>query len=173
MKPEMEYIKLLRYLAEMPRNIIGLHHKENLAEFVLHELCHHNCFNLDKAAYLIDNADFDCLKGIAGFDTSESFNKSKAWHNPDEFSKHMEKASFNTRVRDFERKSGKFKLAPNQPLIDTIAGELIITNPHFYTFPLKHDNTGIFVYEKGGNTDMMEENDILNGLGLLGLCPVF
>src|SRR5437016_735872 len=101
MKPEISCIKLLNHLAQIPRNIINLHHRENLAEFVLYELCDSNCFNFHRAAYFVDNADFDCIKGIAGFDSKECFNKNRIWKDPDGFSEHMKNASFNSQVRGF------------------------------------------------------------------------
>ena len=58
---------ILNTLSKLPRKMLSLKGQENVTEFVLHELCHKNCFNLDKAAYFVDNPDFDCLKGMAGF----------------------------------------------------------------------------------------------------------
>jgi hypothetical protein len=172
MKSDMSHIKLLSHLTQIPRNIINFHQRENLAEFDLHELCHSNCLNIPKAAYLVDNTDFDCLKGIAGFDSKEYFDKNSIWNDPDGFSHHMKQALFNNQVRGFEKNSGKFKLEPNQSLIDSIADEFAIENPHFYTIPVKHDNIGILVYETNGSIKP-EEDNIINGLSLLGFCPIF
>ena len=46
-----------------------------MSEFVLHDICNPNCFNLQKAAFLVDNPDFDCLKGVAGFSADEAYQK--------------------------------------------------------------------------------------------------
>lgn len=86
--------ELLKRLSLLPKRILTLYGVDipyNLAEFVLHELCEGDCFNIKRAAFLVDNPDFDIFKGVAGFEKEESFKKSKAshWDEPEEFSNHM------------------------------------------------------------------------------------
>ena len=55
-------------LADLPKRMVPLYDLEaigNIPEFVLHDLCHEDCFNLKKAAFLVDNPDFDSLQGVA------------------------------------------------------------------------------------------------------------
>ena len=59
--------RMLHHLAQLPRLMIDVHGRDNISEFILHELCSEPCFNLRKAAYLVDNPDFNCLRGVAGF----------------------------------------------------------------------------------------------------------
>src|ERR1700691_4148672 len=92
--------KMLSCLAALPKRILSLHGEDNVTEFVLHDLCHQDCFNLNKAAYFVDNPDFNCSKGVAGFSRDEPFNECEViWSKADAFSEHMKKSAFNQRVR--------------------------------------------------------------------------
>ena len=66
--------RILIHLSTLPQKILSLHGRADLAEFVLRDLCHERCFNLKKAAFFIDNPDFNHLKGIAGFCHEENPN---------------------------------------------------------------------------------------------------
>src|SRR5947207_14497437 len=82
-------------LRRLPRKMLSLHGLDNVTEFVLHELCDKHCFNLQKAAYFIDNPDFDCLKGVVGVSHAELHNIVDIWDNPAIFSEHITKSAFN------------------------------------------------------------------------------
>ena len=64
---------------------------ENMIEFVLHCLCSEDCFNMPKAAYFVDNIDFNCLKGIAGYNHLEKYKEPGIWSKPENFSSSYEK----------------------------------------------------------------------------------
>ena len=64
---------VLHHLTHLPRKIVSLNGAENLTEFVLHDLCQSRCFNLPKAAYFVNNPDFNCIKGVAGVHADELF----------------------------------------------------------------------------------------------------
>ena len=75
MKPNSlndKHIDILDKLCHLPRKILSLHGHDNITELILHELCNEQCFNLEKAAYFIDNPDFDCFKGVAGHCRSQA-----------------------------------------------------------------------------------------------------
>ena len=81
---------MLRYVSQIPKKMLLLHGKDNVTEFVLHDLCHEHCFDIHRAAYFIDNPDFNFLRGIAGFSRDEAYAKCDAiWHEPEAFSQHM------------------------------------------------------------------------------------
>ncbi len=65
------YEALLRCFTHLPQQILSLHKIDNATEYVLHSLCDAGCLDLQKAAYLVDNPDFDCLQGVAGFNKAE------------------------------------------------------------------------------------------------------
>lgn len=172
MNNQIAYEKLLDQLAQIPRNMVNNHNQHNITEFVLHDLCHSNCFNIAKAAYLVNNKDFKCLRGIAGFYEPEAFlQKESIWQNPEEFSSHMEKASFNKKVRTLNKENVSLtKEERTDKLIHAIAQDLELENPQIWTTNLKYDNVGILIYQKANP----EITDYLNhGFSFLGLCPLF
>src|SRR5262245_10115368 len=98
-RSEMKKHAILNLLSTIPQKVLSLHGTENITEFVLHELCNTHCFDFKKAAYLVDNPDFDCLKGVAGFSSDEAYPKETIWEKPELFTAHMKKAAFNKKVR--------------------------------------------------------------------------
>ena len=69
---------LLQKLSHLPKKIVALEGLEHTPSFVLHELCNESAFNLSKAAFFIDNPDFNHFKGIAGFDAAAGFWRCRA-----------------------------------------------------------------------------------------------
>lgn len=65
--------QVLVCLSCLPHKMLSVHGLSNATEFVLHELCQSSCFNLKKAAYFVDNPDFDRLQGVAGFNKEEEY----------------------------------------------------------------------------------------------------
>ena len=59
--------QLVDLLLELPNRI--LHHEdlEPLAQIILHEVCHKDRLGLKRATYLVDNPDFGCMRGVAGY----------------------------------------------------------------------------------------------------------
>lgn len=171
MNNQIAYDKLLHQLAQIPRNMVNNHNQHNIAEFVLHDLCHSNCFNITKAAYLVNNKDFKCLKGIAGFHQPEAFLQEESiWKNPEMFSSYMKTAPFNKRVRALNKENCSFTEKQYAELADALAKDLELENPQFWTTSLKYDNVGMLIYQKTNH----ELTDYLNhGFSFLGLCPLF
>ncbi len=166
---------ILNTLSRLPRKMLSLKGHENVTEFVLHELCHKNCFNLDKAAYFVDNPDFDCLKGMAGFSALEAYNPTEdIWHNPRSFSTHMRGAPFNQKVRSFTHTSMRKDHAPDEEIVQLVARALSLENPGYYSWDMKHDNHGLLIYERQYKEgDACDVDAVLNGLSILGFCPIF
>ncbi len=156
----------------IPKHIIKLHGTDNVTEFLLHNLGQQDCFNFSKAAYFIDNPDFDHLKGIAGFSKDESYlAKVNHWTETQEFSEHMKKAAFNSMVRDTCRCSIKRNKMQEEKVVQEISDELHFLNPRYVVWPIKHDNHGLLVFEKT-EEDGIDEH-LENALQLFGFCPVF
>ena len=172
MNNSVPYAKLLHQLAQIPRNMVSNNHQHNITEFVLHDLCHSNCFNITKAAYLVNNKDFRCLRGVAGFYQPEAFlHEESIWKNPEKFSLHMENAPFNKKVRTLNKEHLRLTESDeSMHNIKALAKDLELENPEFWTTNLKYDNIGILIYQKPHS----ELTDYLNhGFSLLGLCPLF
>jgi hypothetical protein len=166
--------KIAQFLSAVPGKIVSLHGRENVTEFVLHDLAGKSCFNLAKASYLVDNPDFDHLKGVAGYATTQAYEHSDAiWDNPDHFTRHMQGAPFNKQVRSILRKSPKKGCLQAQDIVNVVAEELQMSDPHFFCWDMKHYNHGLFIYEHMNGHAEWDEQDLMNGLNLLSLCPVF
>lgn len=170
----LHHKKLLRCLSCLPKQILSLHSWDNVQEFVLHGLCSKDCFNLYKAAYFVDNPDFDFIKGIAGFSKDEGdLEWESIWEDPESFSLFTKSLPFNKRVRSFGANSIKRKNNSYDGLIKKIASEVGFDNPSYCMWDMKHFNHGILVYEKAddGYSDLFNEH-FENSLHLLSFCPV-
>lgn len=165
------YQEMLKCFTHLPQQILSLHGIDNMTEFVLHSLCNEGCLNLSKAAYFIDNPDFDCLKGMAGFDKYEAYHTADSLlHNDTSFNSHLLQCAFNQIVRDVNRSSIKRKEEEQERLVQELAHELGIQNPMIHTWSTRHENYGILLFER--NVDEEPTEEFLQGLSLLGFCPV-
>ena len=165
---------LLSNLVQLPHKIVQLHGNEYLPEFVLHELSHENCFDLSKVAYFVDNADFNCVKGVAGIDRAQHYGSSASiWDEPQAYTEYMRSAPFNTMVRAIQTCSNKRQAKSHEELAESIAQDLGFDNYGIRSWPLKHDNDGFIMYEKGSITDTFADDYLIKGLHLLSFCPIF
>lgn len=168
--------KVLENLCKIPKRILSLHGQKNMIEFVLHDLCHEYCFNLKKAAFFIDNPDFNCLKGIAGFSRDESdklVECDPVWEYPEQFSSCMKGLTFNNKVRDIYQCSVQKKHINHEIIVRDIAQQLDVADPLFLSWPVKHGNHGLFVFEKADKADACVDSYFSHGIALLGFCPIF
>jgi hypothetical protein len=165
---------ILDRISRLPKKMLSLTNHENVTDFVLHELCHQDCFNFEKAAYFVDNPDFDCFKGVTGISRTENFPVADdIWKNPHGFSAHMQTSSFNQRVRSMIKPSMRRNYTSDEMIVKNVAEELVLQNPRFYSWDTKHDNHGLLIYEKACATDHCDMQDVLDGLCLLSFCPIF
>ncbi len=165
---------ILEHLSMLPRKILSLHGHDNLTDLVLHELCNERCFNIDKAAYFIDNPDFDCLRGAAGHCRADfSEHDGDIWQSPDYFVGYSQKSPFNQKVRSCMHDSSFRHKKDERETVACIAQELDLSRHGFYSWPLKNDNHGIFIYERAQDSDFEGHDDFLpEGVVLLSFCPV-
>ncbi|MCA9769900.1 hypothetical protein KC460_00860 [Candidatus Dependentiae bacterium] len=169
---ERQY-RMLSHLSHLPRRILSLAGTDNITEFVLYDLCGKDCFNLKKAAYFIDNPDFNCLKGIAGFSHQEADACSNKWQEPDTFTCYMRECPFNKQVREVQRCSVKGAKESDEQIASDIARSLGFSKHKFCSWNMKHDNHGFFIYEPADEDDSVSDEYLLNGLCMLSFCPVF
>jgi hypothetical protein len=166
---------ILEYLSMLPRKILSLHGHDNVTAMVLYELCNEQCFNIDKAAYFIDNPDFDCLKGIAGHCRSEITQDGDIWQDPKNFTVRSKESAFNQKVRTVMHESAYKHKKKEQDAVSRIAQELDLGGHGFYTWPMRHDNHGIFIYERTPTSDEnahAHDTFLPEGVVLLSFCPV-
>lgn len=164
------YQKLLRCFTHLPQQILSLSGTENMTEYVLHSLCEEGCLNISKAAYFIDNPDFDCLKGVAGYNKDEETYTCDTVMGAD-FKEHMDKCAFNKKVREMSFPSPRRVGEEHERHVDRLANLLGIQSPVFHTWNIKHDNYGLLIYEIE-KLDDSNKNEFLEGLSILGFCPV-
>jgi len=167
--------RILHALTIIPKKILLLQGKENITEFVLHDLSQENCFNLKKAAYFVNNPDFNCLKGVAGISTPDVPQGlwKNVWDQSEMFSTYMRNSPFNRKVRNFGQCSLDHTDTPNEEIIQSLAKKLEIDNPSYLSLDMKHGNHGLFIFEKNNYEDKSADDHISDGVSLLGFCPVF
>ncbi len=176
MKPQAlpRHLQVLSHLSRLPRKIIALYGSDHMSEFTLHELCHIACFKLEKAAYFVDNPDFDCFQGVAGYDHTEHNDSFvDELNRPQSFCTHLRSCKFNQRVRAIGSISYKRAKRTEADILKVLAPELTIKNPCCYVWPLKHGNYGILIYEKGNSQAEELKEHIENGIHLLSFCSLF
>lgn len=178
MKPELmmyRHAQIVDNLRRLPRKMLGLHGRDNVTDFVLHELCSKDCFDIPKAAYFIDNPSFNCLKGIVGIAGQELQGFENIWAHPDQFIEKVAQSPFNQKVRSFNYESRKNRGHSHEAMAETIAQELGLNNYGFYAWDLKHDNHGFLICEKNEAKDAEHPHEeiMVDGLCLLSFCPVY
>lgn len=165
--------EIMHRLSTLPRKVLQLYGRENVAEFILHELGKEDIFNLKKAAYVVDNPDFDCIKGVAGYCKPESFSAEKnIWDNPEDFTAHMENSEFHKKIRCLCKPSCVKQGASDDQIVNEIADELGFEHPAYYSWTLKNNNHGILLYEKDDDQEC-DCDYLYEGLYLIGFCPIY
>ncbi len=165
--------EVLKCLSNLPRMILLVNERNDIPAFVLHELCHPACFNLSKAAFFVDNPDFDFLRGIVGLNRNElDHAPDDIWQNPEDFSDRMEQSHFNQQVRGVDRLSVKRNGGNEQELIADMADHLGLGQLSACYWNMKHDNYGILIFEKAAFDDEDLEEYLINGASMLSFCPL-
>jgi hypothetical protein len=161
--------ELVSRLSTLPKRIVSIRDADYLAELVFCELCGQNCFDLKKAAYFLDNPDFDCCKGIVGINTSEfPLPIAEVWDNPAPVSEQLRRAPFYQKVRAVQHASATKN--NSDYVLAEIAKMLGIENPHFCICHARHDNHGILISEQPVDEEVSEYLE--HGVSILGLCPL-
>ncbi|MCX5925680.1 MAG: hypothetical protein NT124_05305 [Candidatus Dependentiae bacterium] len=164
---------VLHHLSHIAPQMLKLRDQDNLTEFVLHELCCQKGFNFEKAAYFVDNPDFNCLKGVAGFSRAEEYvHNTSIWESPEAFSVHMCQAQFNQKVRTINKVSVRKSSIDDALLVKEMAQDLGFKEYGFYSWDMKHDNHSIFLFERSSN-EIPSDEHVRNGISLLSFCPLF
>lgn len=162
--------ELLAHLSSIPRRVLSLQGLDNIVEFVIHDLCSEDCFDVETAVYLVDNKNFNCLKGIAGYSRAEAYNKKDYWDNPKSFTTHMKNNGWHNNVRSLERQCLKTSCLLDE--VNEIAKTFNIKNPSYHHWILKHDNCGLFLFETPSNEELIKAY-MPNALYILSFCPIY
>ncbi|QQR49274.1 hypothetical protein IPF37_00300 [bacterium] len=164
---------LRNVMLKLPHKILHNREVSGLAQIILHELGPHLGFK--RAMYLIDNPDFSCLKGVAGFCQNEcKYHQQDLWQNPHAFGVDMEQAAFHDQIQKFYHDNVVRKDGTCCPEALAELGKKVgLTNPHVFTWPMRHDNTGILLYDPEEAGVCKNHPEVLDhASALLGLCSV-
>jgi hypothetical protein len=161
-----EQYLLVNSISQVPHKILKNYNIESLSQMVLHELGHQGCFGFSKAAYLVDNPDFDHLVGMAGFCKNDcKYHKSDIWDSPSCFESDMRSANFNNEIKKIAMKCNSFDLK----IMGKLAG---MKNPEFFKWDMKHGNYGILMFEQDKALSPWKKSLLVNAAALLSLCGI-
>lgn len=159
------------WLSHLPRKMLTIHGHDQLPVFILHELCHEGCFNFVKAAYLVDNPDFDCMKGIAGVAREHVLTECSIWDNHDRLVSSVAGSPFNESVRNISLASARKNAVSDEETAKKVCTQLGMRCDGYCSWNMKHANHGLLVFERVATTPLAQE-DLLNGASLLSFCPI-
>ena len=163
----------MNWLYDLSDRIIKNYDLHDLPTLVLHHVGHEESFGLKKAAYFIDNPDFNHFQGIAGFTTSEcKLHHPTLWKSPTSFNENKKTARFHKSVEQFadESLSKKSKISPESKL-KKIAKELGLTSFDFFSWTLKYGNTAFLLFESGKKLSKQEKELLEHAVSYLSFCP--
>jgi len=165
-------LELLLKLGALPKHMTKHHGMDNLVEFVLHGMCK-DAFGITKAAYFMNNSDFDILRGVAGYHDVQSYCPiNNHWDEKYEFTLCMKEAEFNQLVRAFAHKSfKKGHQSSEKEMVERIAHQLGFKDPMYHAWDLKYDNHGLFVFDHPGSSHV--DNHLYDFLHMFSFCPVY
>lgn len=134
-------------IIEIPQTILEFHHKSGLTDFVLQKIANQKCFSFNRAAYLVDNPDFNFLKGICGF--CKSSNPANFSTISDDLLHQISQSEYNNKVKAFQNKSFKANNIDikNPQTLTELSCALDIPNPQIYSWNLKNNNFGILIFK--------------------------
>lgn len=164
----------LQTLLKIPHKILSRHDIDNITEYVLYELCHSTCLELDQAAYFVDNPDFNQFKGIAGVSRKEHPAESYSiWDDSEKFCTLMRDSALNTKVKNISIQSQKNSKKTEPEFISDIAKQLEFKTHNFHVLNIKHGNRGFFMYQPTKSHSKELSDLISNAVCFLGFCPLF
>ena len=166
------YEALLAYLGALPGKMISIHEANNLSAIVLHDICNMPCFGVHKAAYFVDNPEFNTCAGIVGFCKDERCDWCNAWQDPVIFDRAMQTSAFNQQVRALLLESIVRNKLIHADVVKRVAPQLGFAHPVWHAWHLKHGNDGLLVYEKDDHNDTSFDQHFINTLALLGFCAI-
>jgi hypothetical protein len=166
--------KVAHSILQLPHHILRYHDVDELPQLVLHDLGHESNFGLNKAAYLVDNPEFNCVKGVAGFNRDEcSFHRENVWEAPHEFGGDMRDAVFHNNMKNFVQDMSvrRRDLDVHNPDDLAVLGTTLgLKNPSFFTWNMRHGNHGILLFEEGREWCARHRDLLSYAAALLSLC---
>ncbi len=165
-------IAVVQRLTRIPRYLLHASAYQNPAELVLGELCHKECFNVPRAAFFVDNPDFDCARGVAGYNAEDHADAQETcWIEQDAFGFRMQCSTFNKLVRSLVPQSISREERRAYALAE-LAEQLKFEIPAVTYFQMPHENKGLLIFEKP-KEDIHELEQLWeDACSLLAFCPL-
>jgi len=168
---------LIQKVSELPSKILKHHETQNLPQVLLTYLGHQDCFDLERAAYIVDNPDFDHMVGIAGFAQKDFEMKEveELWGNPIALHDTFMNLNFNKRVKNYLQDSLNRRglSVDNSKSLLRIGKELGLSNSQSLCWNLKHGNHGLFLFEPKKEMSTKEQHLLKTAAMMLGFCSLF
>lgn len=168
-----EHQELVHRLTYLPHKILRYHHLEVLPHIVLHDIS--QGFDLSKSIYLVDNPDFDHLKGISGYAKDEcKYCTVDLWEAPENFQDAMKDAKFFHDVRAFLKHSLKrnnVDLNDSDEVLD-FGRDMGLENPQFFAWNMKYGNHGLLLFDEGKNMCTWRQGLLKNAAALLSFAGI-
>lgn len=164
--------QLVSRLIDLPHKILAHDDVEGLQQLVLYELAHADNFGLTKASYLIDNPEFDCLRGVAGYHHEEHVDAhANPWDDPRAFLEAAKNAKFHQQVASFMHTSlARHNQAPSDDVLEQLSNKLGMRGPSFVTWRMRHGNHGILLFEAESLAHERRRELLHHFVALLSLC---
>lgn len=171
-----ELYTLVSNLLQLPKHILRNAHAEDLPALILKKLASKKYFTLNKAAYFLDNPEFNVLKGIAGYDVNEDDDCDEVESLDDLQTKSIKFLSgdFHTSVKN-ARMNSFYANHKNEADIKTALTEfaqktLATENPIIYQWHSKHGNHGLFFCDPKEHSLVTNRSHLLEfATNLLGM----
>lgn len=147
-------ISFIENILSIPKNI--LKHENNLAlpELLLSHISCKNNFHLKKAVYCLDNPEFNCLKGVVGFDAKTTDNCSlfqsliESSNIEEEKLQALINCDFNKSIKQIYQPSIFALEKDHSDEIKKLACSALGTdNPLIFSWTAKNGNHGLFFCE--------------------------
>jgi len=163
----------LAHVAALPSKILNLHVDEqgHLAEFVLASLCDSTCCDIAKAALVINNPDFNCCCGAAGY-LADEISSASNFATKETFERmcsDFDASLFHAKVRALNHTAYATTNEDYQQLVQELG---FSSSAQICTMQLKNGNRGIFVYEPKKKLSDMLAHFIPLIISLFGFCPL-
>lgn len=165
------HLNIVDQILQIPKQIISYHHVNGLVDLVLHNISKNNCLSFSKAAYFVDNPDFNQLKGVCGFNSSILCDTPVK--NQQDSIEYILKSAYNCKVKSINRESFRAKNIDlsNRANITELCDSLEIKNPKTLSWDLKHNNYGVLIFETEQPDCCSWKNSLVEQVShFLGMC---
>ncbi len=166
---------LVKIITHLPHRILQYYDIDGLSQLLLCEIGRDRTFGLTKAAYFVDNPDFDHFMGVAGYCQDEcGIDEEDVWDDPHHFLERLAEVEFNNKIKGITETSVHRKhldLQDKEEILE-LGRKMGMKNPHYFVWNMKHDNHGVLIYEHDNTVCEWRKSLLENIAAILSLCSV-